>query len=235
MISKLFGRLTDLIAPRSCAVCGYRLAPGERVVCTPCNLHLPRTDHLARPYDNEMAKTFWGRIRHMEKAAALIYHEAGSQASNPIYALKYHHRPELGTMLGRMLGQEMAESGFWADIDLIVPVPLSPDRRRERGYNQSERIALGLSEVCGKPVLTDVLTRRDFRGSQTTKGRWERNANVAGAFALRNTDKIKGAHLLLVDDIVTTGATICACAAELERVEGVRISVAALGFVDPRR
>jgi ComF family protein len=228
-------RVFDLIAPRACCICGTRLAPEENAVCVSCNLHLPRTDHLADPYENEMAKTFWGRVKHIEKAAAWIYHQGGSQASYPIYILKYYHRPEIGTILGRAMAADMEDVHFWEDIEFIIPVPLSSGRQRERGYNQSEIIAKGMAEICGKPVLTDVLERKEYRGSQTQKGRWERNENVENAFSLINGDKIRNSHILLVDDIVTTGATVSACARQLEQADGVRISVAAIGFVDPRR
>lgn len=232
----LVGRVLDLVAPRQCAICGARLAPGEELLCVGCNLRLPRTDHLAHPYDNEMAKVFWGRVRAIEKAAALVYHQSGSQASWPIYDLKYYRQAEVGEVLGRMLAEEMMAAGdFLGDIDVLVPVPLSRGRRRERGYNQSELIARGMARACGKPVATDVLERREYLGSQTTMGRWQRNENVANAFRLRRGDRVRGCHVLLVDDIVTTGATVCACARQLEPVEGVRISVAAIGFVDPRR
>ncbi|MGI6242419.1 MAG: ComF family protein [Prevotella sp.] len=228
-------RVFDLIAPRACCVCGARLAPEEETICLSCNLHLPRTGYVWQPYDNDLAKTFWGRIKHLEKAAAMFYHHGGSQASYPIYNLKYDHRPEIGTALGRMMATEMEEAGFFDDIDALIPVPLNAGRQRERGYNQSEIIAEGMAEVCSKKVLTDVLKRKEYRGSQTQKGRWERNENVENAFLLINGDKIRNSHVLLVDDIVTTGATVCSCAKQLERVEGIKISVAALGFADSRR
>jgi len=228
-------RVLDLVAPRQCAICGGRLAVGERLVCLACNMQLPRTDHLAHPYDNEMAKAFWGRVKHVEKAAAMIYYQAGSKAAYPIYNLKYHHRAGAGTVLGQMMGAEMRQAGFLDDVDLLVPVPLTKGRQRERGYNQSEMIARGMGQVCGKPVRTDILVRKDFGASQTTMDRWARNANVEHAFELVGGDKIENCHVLLVDDIVTTGATMCACANQLERAKGVRTSMAAIGFVDTRR
>jgi ComF family protein len=228
-------RVFDLIAPRFCCICGSRLAPEEDTICLSCNLQLPRTDHLLQPYENALAKTFWGRIKHIEKAAAMFYHYGGSQASYPIYNLKYDHRPEIGTALGRMMALEMEDAHFFDGIDVLIPVPLSTERQRERGYNQSEIIAEGMAEICDKPVLTNVLERREYRGSQTQKGRWERNENVENAFFLVNGDKIRNDHILLVDDVVTTGATICACAKQLEQVDGVKISVACIGFADPSR
>ncbi len=222
-------RVFDLIAPRSCSVCERRLAPEEEYICARCRLHLPRTDHLLHPYDNELAKVFWGRVKSIEKAVAYLYHQAGSQSSYPIYTMKYFHRPEIGRHLGQVMAKEMSAAAFFDDIDLIIPVPLAPNRQRERGYNQSEMIARGIAEVCGKPLVIDALRRRNFTESQTSKDRWERNENVAHVFSLHHCDKLCCTHILLVDDIVTTGATICACANLLEQVEGVKISVAAVG------
>lgn len=231
----LLQRIFDLIAPRNCCICGNRLAPEETTICVSCNFHLPRTDHLEDPYENDMAKVFWGRIKHFEKAAAMMYHHGSSQAAYPIYRLKYHHQPQIGTDLGRLMGLELKQKGFFDGIDLIVPVPLSRNRQAERGYNQSELIARGMAEICGLPVKTDVIERHLYHGSQVNRGRWERNANVEKAFALRNGDKIGNCHILIVDDIVTTGATICACAELLEQLPGIKISVASVGFVDQRR
>ncbi len=227
--------MLDLVAPRQCCICETRLGPEEHDICLSCLRHLPHTDHLQEPYDNDLAKVFWGRIVHIERAAAWIYHQAGSQALRPLYQLKYNHRPEIGVTLGRIMGKEMVQSGFLEGVDCIVPVPLAPQRQRQRGYNQSERIAQGISEVAGRPVITDAVRRTRFADSQTTKGRWGRNENVEGVFEAHNIDKIRNSHVLLLDDTVTTGATICACAQPLEQA-GVRaISVAAVSFADPRR
>lgn len=136
-------RIIDLVAPRTCAICGERLMPEEDGICVACNLHMPRTDHLLAPYDNPLAQCFWGRIRHIEKSAALIYHHGGQRSSYPIYSLKYNHNRAAGTILGRLMAKEMMTTGFLDDIDCILPVPLAPVRRKERGYNQSEVIAEG--------------------------------------------------------------------------------------------
>lgn len=228
-------RLLDVIAPRSCVVCGRRLAPEEQLICLSCNLHLPRTHHVLDPYDNDLARTFWGRIDRFERAAALFYHYGGAQSSYPIYQLKYFHSPEIGVDLGRLMAQEMQQHGFFDGVDALIPVPLSTDRQRERGYNQSQLIAEGMSEVCHLPVLPKVVARKAYHGSQTTHERWGRLANVEHAFALLRPEPIAHRHVLLVDDIVTTGATICACAKELSQADEVRISVAAVAFADPRK
>ena len=222
-------RLLDLIAPRLCVVCGHRLTVTEGVICATCNFHLPRTDFHRNAYDNEMARLFWGQIP-VEKASALFYYESHAETANIIYHLKYKNHPEIGEVMGRLMAKELQSGGFFDEIDGIVPVPLAKKRLRQRGYNQSEEIALGVSEVTGLPICQEVVCRQVFQSSQTSKGRWERNENVAHVFELVDPEAIRGKHLLIIDDVVTTGATVIACAQELLKASDVRLSVLALGF-----
>ena len=222
-------RLLDLIAPRLCVVCGRRLTVTEEVICAKCNFHLPRTDFHRDAYDNEMARLFWGQIP-IEKASAIFYYEAHAESANIIYHLKYKNHPEIGEVMGRLMAKELQSAGFFDGIDGIVPVPLARKRLRQRGYNQSEEIARGVSEVTGLPVCQQVVCRKVFQGSQTSKGRWERNENVEHVFELVDPEAIRGQHLLIVDDVVTTGATILACAKQLLKAPDVRLSVLALGY-----
>ena len=222
-------RLLDLISPRLCVVCGHRLTATEEVICATCNFHLPRTGFHRHAYDNEMAKLFWV-LTPIEKATALFYYEAHAETANIIYELKYKNHPEIGEVMGRMVARELEHSGFFDGIDGIVPVPLAKKRLRQRGYNQSLEIARGISEITGLPLFNKVLRRTVFEGSQTSLGRWERNENVEQVFELRDAPTIQGKHLLIVDDVVTTGATVIACAKELCKAGGVRISVLSLGL-----
>ena len=224
-----WSRLLDLVSPRLCAVCGRRLTVTERTLCAVCNLHLPRTGFQRDPLRNVMAKQFWGRIA-VERVAALFYYEAGSAAGHVVYDLKYHDRPEIGHDLGRMMGREFMADGFFEGIDVIVPVPLAKKRQRQRGYNQSLMLAQGVSEATGLPIYNKVVRRTRFEGSQTQKGRWERLENVENVFELKDATSLRGRHALLIDDVVTTGATMVACARELLKVEGVSISLLALTF-----
>ena len=228
MIS-LLARLIDVLAPRECAVCGRRLAVMEETVCGDCNFHLPRTNFSMTPYDNEMARLFW-KLIPIERASALFFYEAHSLSSNIIYKLKYGDRPDIGEALGRMAAAEWARDGFFDGIDAICPVPLAKNRQRERGYNQSECIAKGMSSIGGMPVLTKAVSRDTFVKSQTTMNRWQRQDNVANVFHLRDGSSVAGKHVLIVDDIVTSGATIVGLAAELMRAGNVKFSVASLGF-----
>lgn len=206
-----WSRLLDLISPRLCVVCGDRLAVTEETLCSKCYLHLPRTDFGHNLYENVMAKLFWGQIA-IEKATALFYYEPHAETANILYELKYKNHPEIGVVMGRMMAKELKNSGLFDDIDDIVPVPLAKKRERQRGYNQSMELAKGVSEVTGLPIDNHIVRRTKFVGSQTQRGRWERNENVENVFELIDGNNISGKHLLLIDDVVTTGATIVACA-----------------------
>ena len=227
MIS-FWSRLLDLISPRLCVVCGNRLAVTEETLCSKCYLHLPRTDFANDLYENMMAKLFWGQIK-LEKATALFYYEPHAETAQILYELKYKNHPEIGVVMGRMMAKELMKSGLFEDIDALVPVPLAKKREHERGYNQSLELAKGVSEVTGLPIANLVIRRTKFVGSQTKRGRWERNENVEHVFELVD-DNISDQHLLLIDDVVTTGATVIACAKEMQKASNVRISVLALGF-----
>lgn len=218
----------DLISPRLCVVCGNRLAVTEETLCSKCYLHLPRTDFANDLYENVMAKLFWGQIK-LEKATALFYYEPHAETAQILYELKYKNHPEIGVVIGRMMAKELMKSGLFEDIDALVPVPLAKKRERERGYNQSLELAKGVSEVTGLPIANLVIRRTKFVGSQTKRGRWERNENVEHVFELVD-DNISDQHLLLIDDVVTTGATVIACAKEMQKASNVKISVLALGF-----
>ena len=228
MIS-FWSRLLDLISPRLCVVCGNRLAVTEEVVCSKCYLHLPRTDFGHDLYENVMAKLFWGQIK-LEKATALFYYEPHAETVQILYEMKYKNHPEIGVVMGRMMAKELMKSGLFEDIDALVPVPLAKKREYERGYNQSLELAKGVSEVTHLPIADQVVRRTKFVDSQTHRGRWERSENVEGVFELVDGDSLNGKHVLLIDDVVTTGATIIACAQEMQKASNVRISVLALGF-----
>jgi ComF family protein len=176
-----------------------------------------------------MAKLFWGQIP-VERATAFFYYEAHADAANIIYELKYKYHPEIGEEVGRMFAKEIKPSGFFDGIDGIVPVPLAKKRLRQRGYNQSEEIARGVAAISDLPIFDQAVRRLFFEGSQTSKGRWDRNENVENVFELVQADTIRGKHILLIDDVVTTGATIIACAKELSKAGGVRISILSLGL-----
>ena len=222
-------RILDFISPRLCVVCGQRLAPTERSLCDVCLFHLPRTDFHQKPLDNPMAQLFWG-LAPIEKAAALFYYHPHSETAQLVYRLKYNNRPDIGEDMGRVMANELQTTDFFSDIDILLPVPLASKRLRQRGYNQSEQLAIGISDITHLPIVTKALRRKHFQQSQTTLNRWQRQENVTDTFQLKEEHLLQGKHVLLIDDICTTGATLIACANVLKTIEGIRISVLTLGF-----
>lgn len=228
MAADLFGRLLDFAAPRRCAVCGGRLAAGERGLCAACLLRLPRTMAWLTPADNMVARMFWG-VFPVGRAAAFFYYKPHSDVARAIYAMKYKGRPDIGFDLGRAAAVELAAAGFFDGMDVLLPVPLARKRQRQRGYNQSWHIARGVASATGLPVEARAVVRTAYSRSQTGLTPEQRRDNVAGAFALRCAGRLEGRHALIVDDVVTTGATIAACAAAMAAVPGARLSVLTLG------
>ncbi len=216
----------SLFLPRLCLGCRAHLVRGEDVLCMECLLSMARTDfHLRR--DNMLEQSFWGRC-HVERAAAFSVYNRGSRIRKLIHSLKYDGRKEIGKMLGELYGSTLAGSGFMEGIEMIVPVPLSAERQRQRGFNQSECFAQGLSASCRVPVRNDILLRTGRSESQTRRGRYERWENVEGLFTVRKPSEITGKHLLVADDVITTGSTMEACVNALLEAGGERISVVAL-------
>ena len=229
MKDSFWSRLVDLIAPRACVVCGGRLGIHEFFLCGSCNLQLPRTNYADNPYENDMARLFWGQLP-VERCAALFFYQGGSGPSQILYELKYKNHPEIGEFFGTMMAEEWNDTGFFEGIDLIVPVPLAKERQRQRGYNQSLHIARGIGSVTRLPIVTNAVSREQFVESQTQKDRWQRNENVEGCFRLNDGSALKGRHVLLIDDVVTTGATICSCGREMLKAGDVRFSILTIGF-----
>lgn len=176
-----------------------------------------------------MAKSFWGRIR-IERATTLFFYEHHSEVSRIIHSMKYFDHPETGELMGRMLAEEAGHDGFFESVDIIVPIPLAKSRQRTRGFNQSEEIARGISEITHIPVCKNAVKRKTFRKSQTEMNRWQRLKNTEDAFKLINGNAVRGKHVLLVDDVVTSGATVISCAQELAKCGDVRFSVISLGY-----
>jgi len=174
-----------------------------------------------------LEQAFWGRCI-VEKAAAFSVYNRGSRIRKLIHLLKYSGRKDIGTMLGGLYGSVLTQSGFTDGIDMIIPVPLDPARERTRGYNQSRCIADGIASHCHLPVRTDILFRSGKSGSQTSRGRYERWENVEGLFAVRKPAEITGRHILLVDDVITTGSTVEACVVALQSAPDTMVSVVAL-------
>lgn len=216
----------SLFFPRLCLACSAHLVRGEKVLCTGCLLSMAKTDfHLKR--NNTLEQAFWGRCL-VERAAAFSVYNRGSRIRKLIHALKYNGRTETGKVLGELYGNILKESDFMGDIDMIVPVPLHPARQRKRGYNQSDYIAYGLSEATGVAVKKNIIRRSDQTGSQTKRGRYERWENVKSLFFVPEPEAVTGKHILIVDDVITTGSTMEACVNALHEAGEVKVSLVAL-------
>jgi ComF family protein len=218
---------TNLVFPSYCAACGHALYRNEHMLCLSCFAGLPRTC-FHRDEDNEVAQMFWGRVPVCH-ATSFMYFAKGSRYQQILHELKYNGQKQIGTGLGRMFGNELKDTVF-STADLIHPVPLHPSRLKKRGYNQSELIASGMAEILDLPIETDLISRVEDTLSQTRKSRYERWENVENIFHCEKPDALVHKHILLVDDVITTGATLEACANSLGRVEGITISIATLAF-----
>jgi ComF family protein len=224
----LWDDFISLLFPRLCYGCGNHLTRNENLICTECYVVIPRTGYHTIP-ENPVAQLFWGRCM-LEKAAAFSYYNKGSRIRSLIHNLKYQGVREIGFELGTIYGKSLKSSGFTNDIDLIIPVPLHPLKKRKRGFNQSELICDGLSSISGIPVDVTSLIRSTRTETQTKRSRYERWTNVEGIFCLCDQAAIEGKHILLVDDVITTGSTIESCTNELLKAKGVRVSVIALAY-----
>jgi len=216
----------NLVMPVLCPVCGAVLLKNERIICTGCMYELPRTRYLSYT-ENPVARLFWGRI-YVENATALFQYQKGSHFQRLIHELKYRDRQDIGKEMGRLLGIELEGSPF-TSADMILPVPLHKKKYRQRGYNQCHSIAEGLSQSLGIPWYGDHLSRPSVSLSQISRSRLDRWLNVDGIFEVKEPGKLIGKHIILVDDVVTTGATLDACATALLSLEKVRVSIVTLG------
>ncbi len=222
------GDFFSLFFPELCPACGGGLVKNESVVCTECRFQLPYTNsHLQ--LDNPIARQFWGRFPFVYAIACLYFYK-NSKVQKLIHQLKYNHKPEVGLWLGQTYGSQIRDFISVDPPDIIVPVPLHKSRERKRGYNQSERIANGLSAVLDIPVDSESLLRNLATNTQTKKSRFFRSENMTNAFGIAKPENLEGKHLLIVDDVITTGATVEACALTLLTVPGVRVSIASIAF-----
>lgn len=223
----LLENLTHLFFPRFCPGCGSDAVQPKQILCLNCMMELPETGFFGID-ENPVKHIMTGRLP-LQKAASLYYCARVSKLHNMIHELKYKHNRDVGIFLGEMVGRQMVRSGWQDNIDLIVPIPLHLKRERIRGYNQTEIIAQGIANITAIPIITDAVIRKMYTQTQTKKGRSDRIANMEDKFQVVIPEKLEAKHVLLIDDLITTGATLEFCGLEILKVPNTRLSIATVG------
>lgn len=223
---EILDSLYHLFYPRNCPGCGQVAIEKGEYICIQCFHNLPFTQ-FEKLRENQVEKAFYGRVK-IEAATSLLYFTRNSIVQNLMHELKYNKQKELGIFLGRIMGIKMRESNSFPDCDLIIPVPLHPEKEKIRGFNQSDQLCKGISQTTGWPFQSGTVTRNIQTTSQTRKHRKERWQNVAAIFGVQNPEFLNNRHILLVDDVVTTGSTLESCAATILENTNARLSIATL-------
>lgn len=227
-MGSLFTNLLNLFYPNLCLICGKSLIRGEEMICLSCLHNIPKTNYHLE-IDNKVEKRFWGKVP-IHRGTSFFFFYKGSPFQKLLHELKYRGNKEIGYFAGKYAAIDLMESEDFLTVDVIVPVPLHPKKLHQRGYNQSEWIAKGIAEILDKPVDVQHLIRIKASSSQTKKSVFERYKNTADVFSLTDLTVFQHQHILLVDDVLTTGSTLEACMHVLLKTESVKISVFTLAI-----
>lgn len=228
MLTKIKHSLLQLFYPHVCAGCGSDALPAESELCVKCIHQLPATG-FERHADNPVEKLLTGRVP-FTRATAQFYFSKASVIQKLMHQLKYRGNKNLGHQLGLIMGNQILESKNFINADALVPLPLYESRERKRGYNQAAVLSNGIAEILGIPVITNAVARTTATETQTHKSRIERWQNMKDMFILTDCAQLENKHLLLVDDVITTGATIEACATALLKAKGLMVSIVTLCY-----
>ena len=232
MLRPLLADFLSLFFPQACLACQEPLVAGERHLCTTCRAELPYTDYHHLPAaQNPLSRRFWGKLPVVHTLSYLRFLRHG-RVQHLLHQLKYQGQQELGKALGQLYGAELATASFATEFDLIVPVPLHRRKLARRGYNQAESFATGLAAALPCPSSATTLRRTEHTASQTRKNRTERWQNVATVFEVAKPHEVIGRHVLLVDDVLTTGATLEACGAALLAAGARAVSIATIACAE---
>jgi ComF family protein len=225
---KYVSSFLHLFYPHNCEGCGSDVVFDAQLLCARCRHHLPETHFFGQP-GNPVEKLFYGRV-NIRQAGAAYFFTKDSLLQHLLIQLKYRGNKEAGYFLGRMMGLALQRSELFSSVDALVALPLNPKKEQMRGYNQAALICRGIHEVWGKPVLPHAVTRTRFTKTQTQQNRVSRWQNMQGVFAVTDPAALLNKHILLIDDVITTGATLEACSSSLLALDGVRVSVAAAAY-----
>lgn len=227
---RLLKDLFYLFYPKICVICDEKLIENEFVVCTNCRHDLPLTNFQSYT-DNKVTETFYGKVI-LEKGFSLLYFRKKGSTQKLVHDLKYKGNQEIGLFFGNWLGEMLKENQEFKNVDVIIPVPLHPKKMRERGYNQVTKFGEKLSFHLKVPFIENELIRISSNKTQTFKTRLERFNNIETKFHLKKPSKFIGKHILLIDDVVTTGATLEACAKEFLKSKNCKISILTMGYTE---
>ena len=222
-ISSLLDDFISLIYPKICLGCDNPLLKHEQCICTFCQFHIPKTNNF-KIKENDLQKLFWGKVQ-LDHTAALYEFVKDSPLQKMIHALKYEENKKVGIYLGKQIAYGIEESIFFKDIDYIIPVPLHSKKEKLRGYNQSMCIAKGIQNILKTEIDTKTLKRTVDTESQTKKNKYSRWENVGNVFEVTNLEKLKHKHILLIDDVITTGSTLESSVITLQQIEGIKVSI----------
>lgn len=217
-----------LFFPHVCAGCGSDILESNHQLCLRCRSELPYTNFFKQP-GNPVEQVFYGRLP-VRNAAAGYFFTKDSLIQHLVTQLKYRGNREIGVYMGKLIGNELLKSERFSEVNIIIPLPLNPKRERKRGYNQAAAICNGIHQVWNRPVLEKAVYRKIFTETQTKKGRISRWQNMENVFAISDPSALQNKHILLVDDVITTGATLDVCGAEILKVPGTSLSIAALAY-----
>lgn len=229
-LSDLFQDFVTLIYPRYCMACQGGLVKGEEILCTKCIHELPRTDYH-REQENPLFKRLFGRVP-LQFGFAFLHFKKGGKVQHLLHEFKYNNHPEIGRKIGTVYGDELLQSGYNLHFDAILPIPLHPVKQRRRGYNQSEEFALGLSQTLDIPCISGAVERTLKTETQTRKTKLKRWENVKEVFQVVQTENVFGKRILLVDDVITTGATVEACGQALINAGCTQLSVGSIAYAE---
>ena len=228
MLKSLLSDFLHLIYPHNCEGCGSDTLNQDSFLCAKCLYQLPHTGFIEKA-DNPLERKLYGRL-NVQHAGAGFYFSKDGLLQHLVAQLKYKNNKEMGLYLGKLLGYQLMDCKRFDDVEILIPLPLNRKKENKRGYNQSEMICQGIASVWKRPIVTDAISRVINTATQTKKNRSDRWENVDGVFAVTNPEKLKGKHIALLDDIITTGASIDACGNELLKVSGVKLSIISVGY-----
>ncbi len=228
LLQNISNSVSHLLFPHNCLGCATDVLNQKDLLCAKCITDLPETNFAAAA-NNPIEKTFSGRIK-VEHATTGFYFTKQSLLQHLMVQLKYKNNRDVGLYLGKLLGYQLLQSNRFNDVEALIPLPLNDKKEYKRGYNQAEIICKGIAEVFEKPIIKNAIVRKVFTQTQTHENRISRWQNMEGVFALANEKAIAGKHVLLVDDVVTTGATLESCGAEILKASNTKLSIACVAF-----